>query len=235
MIEEASTSSPEVLTLLRQHPKVATATLGHGPIIGFRQGTWNRAVHVGRTDVLHGLAEIMDNNPLVCADEASMPGPVATLALIALAPILQAGLAIERPTLLTNADESSESVDAYLRTTGWQDGATLAIDEQDLGSALSLTAICAIRTPADLREIDEIYEERYSRSFYVRSDETAPWDISLVVGKPWACYRLRISPDTHESLLTIQVLAERDGKAGAAQAVHMMNIMAGFEESLGIV
>jgi N-acetyl-gamma-glutamylphosphate reductase len=29
-------------------------------------------------------------------------------------------------------------------------------------------------------------------------------------------------------------MADRDGKAGAAQVVHALNVMCGFEESLGI-
>jgi N-acetyl-gamma-glutamylphosphate reductase len=47
-------------------------------------------------------------------------------------------------------------------------------------------------------------------------------------------YRLRVTPNDNASLLTIQVLADRDGKCGAAQVVHMMNVMAGFEETLGL-
>jgi N-acetyl-gamma-glutamylphosphate reductase len=36
------------------------------------------------------------------------------------------------------------------------------------------------------------------------------------------------------SLLTVQVMIDRNGKGGAAQVVHAFNVMNGFEESLGI-
>ncbi len=94
--------------------------------------------------------------------------------------------------------------------------------------------MAAVTTPDEPDDFDALFEEAYSRSFFVRRDETSPWDLDLVRGRPHAVYRLRLTPDEPLSLLTIQVMAARDGKAGAAQTIHALNIMAGFEETLGL-
>lgn len=200
----------------------------------FAQGNWHRAILQDRTDLLHGIVEIQDNNPLVCADSVSLPNPAATLASIALAPLIQSGMLVEPPSLVYSFEVEEDAADATLAGIGWAAGARCVGDPQELGGVLALAALAVIRTPDDLEEIDEAFEERYGRSFYVRRDESSEWSPSLVAGKPYACYRLRITPDQPNSLLNVQVLADRNGKAGAAQAVHLMNVMAGLEESLGI-
>jgi hypothetical protein len=66
----------------------------------------------------------------------------------------------------------------------------------------------------------------------VRRDDASIWDKGLVEGEPFALYRLSLMHDQPESLLKIQVIADKDGKCGAAQIVHAFNVMCGFEESL---
>jgi N-acetyl-gamma-glutamylphosphate reductase len=172
----------------------------------------------------------MDNNPLVCADRASVPDPAATLALIALGPLIRAGLLTESPTLITNAPFDEQLLLSFL---GLDEVAVLA-QEQDLGSVYASTVMAAIATPDRMEDIDDLYEEAYSRSFYVRGDEESTWDTQLVAGLPHSVFRLRITPDEPTSLLTVHVMADKEGKCGAAQLVHCMNVMAGFEETVGI-
>lgn len=227
--------------LLQGHPGVilGSGSPAAGQALEFWQGDWHRAVGIGKTQGPRGLVELMDNNPMVCADSMSVPDPSATLALIAVGPLVRAGLLVEAPTLMYTFAPDPDLVDSYLATEGWTEGATVAEVTQEMGSVLALRAICAVRTEGDplgvnpFGEIDDLYEEAYGRSFFVRRDETSTWDTALVAGTPYAAFRLSISPDTPYSLLTIQVLADRDGKCGAAQVVHAMNVMAGFEESLG--
>lgn len=235
MIDVVRAQDPLVLNLLRSHPRVIVVEEGSCTgWLEFRQGAWKRAIYQDRFDLLHGIVEIQDNNPLVCADEASLPNPAATLASIALAPLIQAGMLVERPSLVYSFEVQEDAAEATLAGLGWTSGARCVGDPQDLGGVYALAALAVIRTPEELDEIDEAFEERYSRSFYVRREEAAEWSPALVAGKPYACYRLRITPDKPNSLLNVQVLADRNGKAGAAQAVHLMNVMAGFEESLGM-
>ena len=60
------------------------------------------------------------------------------------------------------------------------------------------------------------------------------WLVSVIEHQPFAVYRLRVTPGPETSLLTIQVMADKDGKCGAAQVVHVMNVMCGFEECEGL-
>jgi N-acetyl-gamma-glutamylphosphate reductase len=203
--------------------------------VSFSIGEWEREVAVGDAKLpLYGLVEVMDNNPLVCADAISIPGPAATMALIAIAPLAQAGLIADAPVLMLNFAAEEEEIILALKTCGWDGGVTFHTELLDLDGVYAATVMAAIRTPDDLEDLDALYDEQFGRSFYIRRDETSEWDPSLVKGKPYALYRLRISPDEPNSMLTIRILSDQNGKCGAAQIVHAMNVMCGFEESLGI-
>jgi hypothetical protein len=235
MIDWAASSDPEIRRLLESHPKVARVEGSDVPAIQFAVGAWQRAVEVGNYDLeVAGLVELMDNNPMVCADRTSVPDPLSTLPLIALGPLAWAGMILERPTLIASFEGSQADVDRAMATVGWTEGVTLHVEDRDLGTVRAATAIAAITTPKDWSEIDELYAERYSRSFFVRLDDSSAWDPHLVEGGHHAVYRLSYTPDEPTSLLTIQVLADWNGKCGAGQVVHAMNVMAGFEESQGL-
>jgi N-acetyl-gamma-glutamylphosphate reductase len=222
--------------LLANHPRVDKWVPGESDAtLEWEENGRVRRIYTARPDVaLKGVVELVDNNPLVCADAFSVPGPASTLALLALGPALDAGIVIERPTLLTNVETSEDEIAPFLETVGWTSGITVMGDAVDMEGAIAATAICAIKTPERLEDLDDLYDERYSRSFFVRRDESAEWHVNLIREKPWAAYRLRISPDMPYSLLTIQIMADLQGKCGAAQVVHAFNVMCGFEESLGI-
>lgn len=231
----AASGDPAVVRLLARHPFVDLAPGGPAKGVAFWQGAWARQVLVGRMEEpQRGILEIMDNNPLVCADSMSAPSAGATLALIALGPLAAGGLIADSPTIVTNEPLDETEVDALMEPLGWRDGSYVHTEPQDLGPVSAATVMVAIHTPDDLDDVDALFEERYGRTLYVRRDEESVWDAGLVRGKPYALYRLRIAPDQGRSLLTIRVIADREGKAGAAQIVHAMNVMAGFEESLGI-
>lgn len=226
---------PSLRTLLEKHPRIGQ--IQESPALAtmeWDQGDWHRSLFVAHPEIpLHGVVELTDNNPLVCADAFSVPGPAATLAVLALGPLSDAGLIVERPTMLINVETDEEEVAHYLSPLGWDEGLTIGGEPTDLGGAIAATVICAIKTPPRLEDIDDLFDERYGRSFYVRLDDASDWHVNLVLGKPYAVYRLRVSPDDPHSLLTVQIMADRQGKCGAAQVVHAMNVMCGFEESLG--
>jgi N-acetyl-gamma-glutamylphosphate reductase len=235
MIEHAASSDPTVRELLARHPRVAKVVEGIHPGIDFNVGGWSRSVYIANPEVeQHGLVELMDNNPLVCADTLSVPSPAATMALIALGPLAAASLITERPTFITNAVTEEEDIARSLATTGWDEGVTLVVDPHELDGVVMGSAMAVIAEPEDWDDIDSLYEERFGRSFFVRREEEADWQPSLVKGHPHAVFSLRYTPGEGTGLLTIRVLADRPGKAGAAQLVHAMNVMCGLEESLGI-
>jgi hypothetical protein len=235
MIDCASTGDASLLALLGKHPKVERVEDDGMPGLRFQLGGWRRRVDVGRPDVdPHGLLELIDNNPVVCADAISVPCPASTLALIALGPLAASGLLVEAPLFQASASVEPGLVEAFLAGAGWTGGLEIVEEEVDLGGAVAALVLAVVPTPERLEEIDELYEERFGRSFYVQRDESSDWHVSLVLGRPYALYRLRITPDEPHSLLRIQVMADRNGKCGAAQIVHAMNVMCGFEETLGV-
>ncbi|MBI1757490.1 MAG: hypothetical protein HYR64_10335 [Fimbriimonas ginsengisoli] len=235
-IELAEAGNPAVLKRLKAHPGVA-ATCDRPGVTGvrFRRGSSWREVRVGDPRCeLKGLVELMDNNPLVCADACSVPDAASTLALIALGPLASAGVLVEPPVILTNVPGDPALVNAFLATEAWARGATLHFEPIEAKGVADGTAIAIVRAPERLEELDELYEERFGRSFYVRRDETSPWDVALVAGKPYALYRLSVAPEADRCLVTIRAMADLDGKCGADQVIHAMNVMAGFEEDLGV-
>jgi N-acetyl-gamma-glutamylphosphate reductase len=199
------------------------------------QDGWQRSLVLGDPSVeVAGLVELMDNNPMVCGDAVSVPGPVSTLALVALGPLIRAGILLDEPVMQVGGSGEGEDVDGFLRTMGWDAGVAVSYGDEDFGGVVAANVVAEIATPGNWAEIDELYRESYARSFYVEESSDEPWDISLVKGTPMALYRLAYTPGEASSLLTVQVMADRNGKCGAAQVVHALNVMCGFEECDGI-
>jgi len=221
--------------LIERHPHISLRGDTQDAALVLRQNGHSRNIYVDRPGVeLSGLVEVIDNNPLVCASEFSLPSPEGTLALIALGPLIKAGILAEQPTALFSFPADRDAANRSLIGAGWQEGIVCDTAESDFGSVLSGVFMAVINTPQDESDIDALYDEVFGRAFYVRRDETSKWSPDLVREEPFAVYSLRIAPDNPTSLLTVRVLADRTGKCGAAQIVHAMNVMCGFEESLGI-
>lgn len=217
--------------LLEKHP--ARVELSESPSLGFDRGDWPRSVLQGETrNALTGLVELADNNPFVCAERVSAPSPISTLALIALGPLLRAGLPSDEIVLQASRPMEAPDLAHLLDQEGIAQNVTLALDEEDLGTALALNAMVPLAPMENWSLIDDLFEESYGRSFYVRPG--GDWSVAEVAGRPWALYDLRISEGDEEALLTVRVMADLRGKAGECQMIHTMNVMAGFEEHLGI-
>lgn len=235
-LELVRATDPALLKLLAGHGKVLQCR--NDPSVtglSFVRGDKVRGISIGDPSApLAGLVELMDNNPLVCADTFSVPDAASTLALIALGPLCEAGLLLQPPAFISNLDADEDRISGFLRTVGWSGGITLARDGGDPDSVVMATAMAEIETPQDLTDLDSLYAERFERSFFVRLASDAEWSPDLVRNQNYAAYRLRITLGDDVSLLTIQAIADIHGKCGAAQVVHAMNVMAGFEETLGL-
>lgn len=236
MIEVVEPAGTELRRMIAAHPLVRVVDGECAPgELRFSRGSWRRVVRAGDLSCpVRGLIELTDNNPLVCAGAFSNPSPGGVMALIAFGPLIRAGLLAEPPTLLLGFEEDEDGPGAWLATEGWEDGLSVSVEPMALGEVLAATGIAAIPTPDDWAEVDALYGEAFGRSFFVRRHEGGAWDAAMVEQKPWALYRLRGTPGEGLSLVTVQVMAWRHGKCGAAQLVHTMNVMAGFEENLGI-
>lgn len=235
MVTVTRASDPSLLPLLEEHPEARLALDGQGSsVLRFHVGSWSRSIEVGPPAAgPFGLIELADNNPWVCADSVGVPDPASTLALIAFGPLIRAGILAEAPTLMTNAPGSEVSVAAALGSEHWADGATCDFADTPAVSGVVAATGVALVQGATGREIDDLYDEAFGTSLFVRRDEDSTWDVGLVANSPRAVFRLRFAPDEPRSLLTIQVMASLAGKCGASQIVHAMNVMCGLEESLG--
>lgn len=235
MVDVEIAPNSALRSLLDRHPHVDRISERPGAALAWTVGERRREVRVGDAGApLLGLPELVDNNPLVCADVFSVPNAATTLACIALGPLILAGLLTESPTMLTSVACDDAVVEGFLAAMGWRDGIAIGAAPTDFKGAAAATVMAAISTPERLDDLDDLYRERYSRSFFVVERAKETWDVEFVVGKPYAAYRLRIAPDEPTSLLTIQTMGDLDGKLGAAQIIHAFNVMNGFEESLGI-
>lgn len=233
-------SDPALEALLAGHPAVSLVEGEATAELAFTQGQrWDRVVFQtngeANPDTVIGLVELMDNNPMVCADQVGVPSPGATLAMIGLGPLIRAGLLAADPVVTFTFEVNAADVILHAERMGWEGDVISVLDEVDLGSVLAANVMAEVPPMADWDALDELFEEAYGRSFFVRRVEEGAWDTQLVAGKHHAAYRLRLSPGDENALLTIQVMADRDGKAGAAQLIHAMNVMVGFEECLGLM
>lgn len=229
---------PEALyAILSRHRRVRLEEFEDAvsPEIEFAVGTWHRRALCGhpRVEGPYGLIELMDNNPIVCADAASCPGPAATLALIGLGPLARASLLTLPASVELNFDKGVDEIAAALEMQGGL--ADVRIETRPDSPINVLTAKCVAQIPHGVSEADllDVYSECFDRSFFVRrvpGDEVTEG----IRGAPFANYSLRISAQGAPGTLEIKVAADPDGKAGSAQVVHLMNVMGGFEENLGL-
>ncbi|MBS1707538.1 MAG: hypothetical protein JSS65_02325 [Armatimonadetes bacterium] len=235
MVTVEPCADPVLAALLGRHPEVqwGTGAPTEGRITWDQRG-WQRTLAFdSRLGQVSGLIELADNNPFVCADVASVPTPLTTLALIALGPLARAGLVAEAPVLLSSFASDAPDLDRELAAIGLQFDMVVQVEPQDLGSVLAIAAMVEVPTLQDMSEIDGLFDECYGRSFFVQ-EAAGEWDTALIAGKPGAVYRLRQTPGDPNTLLTVQVMADRDGKCGAAQVVHTFNVMCGYEEFIGL-
>lgn len=224
-----------LLERLSGHPHVLLEHDTFSDELRFWQGDWMRQVRIGdSSQQLRGLVEMMDNNPMVCADAMSVPSPAATLALVALGPAAKAGILLDSPTVISNLDCDSAELSDWLETAGPVSDVVTSPEEIELDGVGFMTAVAPVKIEAEPGEIDDLYEECFGRSFFVRRDESSDWDPRLVRGMPFAVYRLSLAAEAGSGLLSVRAMADLNGKLGADQVVHAMNVMAGFEESLGL-
>lgn len=234
MLEVEIAPYPALRDLLVSHPRVSTVREREGAPLEWIQGdSWRRRIWVGRTDIEpSGLIELMDNNPLVCADEMSVPSPSGTLALIAVGPLARAGLLAESPKLLYTIEANEHDVSSFLSTAGWERGVHIEAITLMPGHC-RVMAFAELNGSALWEDIEALYEGVYGRSVFLRRRYSI-LSRDMVNGQPFAIYRLGSEAPAPEGCVFVSAIADRHGKCGAAQIVHAFNIMAGFEESLGL-
>lgn len=234
----AESLSKDLLSLLQGHIGVmldSSRKPGRGMALEFEERGVERGIYVGQSDhPQHGLIEIMDNNPLVCAESISLPTPSATLALLCIAPLMRAGLISDEPVFQSNLPEPTDRLCPDSGVPPLEH--PFAWDQVDLDTRgiAALNALVPVR-PSRRSDILDLFAEAYDRSFFVRRLQDEEWDVSLAVDQPYAV--LKVADESDEEtieLVRVRAMSEPEGKCGAGQIVHAMNVMCGFEEHLGI-
>jgi N-acetyl-gamma-glutamylphosphate reductase len=204
------------------HPRVEFEGEAFGPGLRFRQGEWRREILVGEAagDVA-GVVELLDNNPIVCATSASVPGPEATAVLLALGPARRSGIGGGAEVSCSSRWTEGELESFMARMELGPAPEVICVPES---SDRMVVASAVLLGAEDFAEVAELYDEAYLRSFFVgRSAESEG-------RSPRAVYAVR----AQQGAVAVEVRLDRDGKGGAAQVAHLMNVMAGFEETLGL-
>src|SRR5687767_8737898 len=145
---------------LERHPFVSLEGFEEEPAsrIEFITNRPRRVFHGNPSVELYGLTELMDNNPLVCADEAAVTGPAASLVMVALGPLAKAGLIADLPAVALNFGPATDEVDIALAGEGWLGGTATATDDGQ-PELLIAECICEIRVPSGVDDIGALYEE----------------------------------------------------------------------------
>ena len=119
----AGSSNPVIRELLAHHPEVSSLfETSYGGV----EFVTNRRRHVGFAGgEVGGVVELMDNNPLVCAEDAWVPSPGGALSVLALGPLLEAGLVVEPPAILLSFEDEEAEIARALAMVAYTGGFAL--------------------------------------------------------------------------------------------------------------
>lgn len=233
MIPLVRTGDPEIAHLLASHPEVGLIEPGP-PGLHWTEGSRERAVLADAYVEVAGLPELMDNNPMVCADVVGVPGPVETAALIALGPLIRGGVVADSPVLVGSEPFDGPALQELLAREGWTGGGSLTVVPSPDPRVVALQAMVRVDDDVDDDALRALFDERFGRAYFVRRVEGA-LNSELVVGAPFALYSVEFDGTGVERIAVIRVVLDPRGKGGPAQMVHVFDVMCGYEETLGLV
>lgn len=98
-IDRASSKNPAIRELLNQHPQVGLVSEGN-EWLEFEVDSWNRKIYVDENCGSKGILELIDNNPLLCADEFLLTGKSHLLSTLAFAPLDRVALGYTVETVI---------------------------------------------------------------------------------------------------------------------------------------
>lgn len=221
--------------LLERHPGVDLGVWVPSDRLGMRflEGGMEREVLQGcvASDGTYGLIELMDNNPLVCAKHGSIPGALATLGLTCLGPLARAEMLAGTPNVAPSFEDDGAELAAALQLEGFSGAVQVTPSTGERRGLLSVRCTVPLRSRS-LAEVEELFSELYGRSFFLRPAKVLA--DNQILGTPFATYSFDAALLESQGVLEIRAAADADGKCGAAQMVHMFNVMAGYEEDLGL-
>jgi len=222
-INLARSSNPRIVSLLNRHSEIDAVELEppeDGSLLSFVQGDWSREIVENRSG-LHprGLLELIDNNPLICADHFSLPRADFVALLIAVGPAMQNGMIANLSSIESNSFTFVENNDVFASELGWRLSPSVAlIPTQD--PAFTITGI--LKPEVTHGDFLSLYIERYSRSPLIHFYETSQNGYLVKIGLP------------SENTVCVTVYCNNPQLCFADYVVFAMNVMCGYEDSLGL-
>lgn len=190
--------------------------------------------------VEYGLSEI-NRKPLVRgALKASIPSPGAALTLVALFP-LATHLLINQPlnVNLTLPEEMhndfpiadiAEEISSQLKKAQESFPGKVSLDFSSSQDARGMRVATELHCPLSIEEVLKIYDTHFDDhnfTYFV----TYPVDIKEVIGTN-RCIISLSKPD--KNTLCVTAIADARLRGGAGEAVHVMNLLFGLQECVGL-
>lgn len=205
--------------LVHRHRRLLAPQSGSLCALEFGLNSYRRSIVLGfREGCPVGVIELFDNNPIVCAERVCLPTPVATLALLAIDPLCKAGLAQGSVKLSCTSECAPDDIEPFLAALGDRVSVEIFADLDCVGVAVEVS----FPFKGASEELLNLYDGAYERTMLVMR---APGVHPLA-----AVYSASVSDGSAK----VRFESKPEGKAGAAQVIQALNVMAGFEDSLGI-
>lgn len=192
---------------------------------------------------IFGLSEIYRKSLVRGAKRAVLPSPVSSVTLVALYPLAKnlllnssLELSVEIPAGLDNAEElkatAADEISSQLAAVQLSFDSSLkpsSIHERS-GSGRGIRSSATLRSYLSLEDLENLYLEIYDdHNFTILSRSKT--DIKEVLGTDRIVVSLsKETPDT----VHIEAIADEDMRGGAAEAVHIMNLLFGLHEKTGM-
>lgn len=205
---------------------------------------------------VYGLPEIIDRSRYEEAMLVANPGCYPTATLLALKPLYDAGIVSGTPVVDGKSGVSgagrSKNDSAYVFSERSNSMTTYAITghrhtpeiAQFLGvpvrftphlipipRGMEVTSYVSLAQPISERELIQKMKDRYANSPFVRVCDDLP-ETKQVLGSNRCDIAYRIDEETDFVVATSVI--DNLGKGAAGQAIQNMNLLFGFEESLGL-
>lgn len=188
---------------------------------------------------VYGLSE-MNRKPMVRgAKRGVVPGPIESVSLVALYPIAanlllngNVRIRVEAPAELTTAEsmvKAQREIARHLAETQQSFDGEVSITAEDAETDRGMRVRLEMDTWMQLDDIEQLYDGIYDdHNFTFFTRKAAPF--AEVVGTD----RIIIALSRDDDRLLIDAVSDGRMRGGAAEAVHIMNLLFGLHEKTGL-
>jgi len=153
--------------------------------------------------------------------------PDWVMPLLAIRPLIAAGLMLETPVALTSEPISGD-FDSALTTLGWQQGLDQLDEPNDQEPNLSIMLFMAhINASADLGLVHQLLHKAYEDSALVETLDQQAFAFDLSRNSGAVFLAIHTEPGEDSALVSVRACCHRNGKIGPAGLIQAMYRVAG--------